>query len=498
MNLRTTGLLALVALGLGAFVYFYEIEGETSREAARESEKRIFADVEADAIDSLALTTTDGVAARFERREGSWLVVSPIEGRGDAMALDAITSALAQLARVGRVKSAAGDLAQFGLGPDARIVRFEVAGSSHSLRIGSATPVGGNVYVAADEGNDVVFVESYRLNAMKHALTDLRDRRIVNLDEEALQKLSVTWPEDGVTSTVALERDGEGDWQIRAPISVRADQQTVRELISNLDYLQATGFLDERTPAVLAALRETALELSWTERAASDPADAAAAAERHLRIAGLVDGSRVVESGGGLYLLAPERLADFARGLDDYRDKQLAELAPDALAKIDLTFAGGASVELVRAASGWSAVDREVEPDAVSALAETLASLRAKAVVADEMGDAELASVGLAPPAVRIRLELEAKTTTPIELELGRLDPDRGLFARRASSPLVYVLAASLAEALPLDLATFEQRYGKRSEAMEPASDERGDQSFDPSTGSAGDPASGAVAETAD
>lgn len=500
MNPRTTGLLALVALVLGAFVYFYEIEGETGRETEREAEKRLFAGLEADSIESLELTTNDGIAARFERRDGNWRVVSPIEGAGDATALDAIASALAGLARAGSVASAPGDLAQFGLGPGGQVVRFQAKGASHALSIGRATPVGGNVYVRADEANEVAYVESYRLNALKHGLTELRDRRIARLEPEALAKLVIAWPEAEATTEVELERDGSGVWQIRRPIAARADQQTVRELISNLEYLQATGFLDERTAEVEAASKETALELRFSERAEGatsaagtagpgtedDARPAGESATRTLRIAGLLDGSRVVESEGRLFQLAPERLEDFVRRRDAYRDRQLVDLAPGALEKLELDFAGGKSVVLERGASGWSAQGREIEPDAISSLADTLATLRAEQIVADEMGAAELASIGLAPAAVRLTLKTADATGAKIELELGRLDPERGLFARRAGEPVVYALAAALAETLPLDPATFDERYGRRPEPEpEPETE------TETSAGSAAEPASG-------
>lgn len=478
MNPRTTGLLALVAFVLGAFVYFYEIEGETGRETEREAAKQLFAGLEADSIESFELTTTDGIAARFERRDGDWRVVSPIEGAGDATALDAVASALAGLARAGSVESAPGDLAQFDLGAGAQIVRFQANGASHALAIGRATPVGGNVYVRADEADEVAYVESYRLNALKHGLTELRDRRIVRLAPEALAKLVIAWPETEATTEVELERDASDVWQIRRPIVARADQQTVRELISNLEYLQATGFLDERTEAIEAALKETALELRFSERAeggaraegAAEASGAGAAqasgeeATRSIRIAGLEGGSRIVESEGRLYRLAPERLEDFVRERDAYRDRQLVELAPGALERLELAFAGGAPIVLRRGDAGWSAESREIEPDAISSLADALAALRAEQIVADEMGGAELASVGLAPVAVSLTLKTADAAGAPIGIELGRLDPERGLFARRTGEPVVYALAAALAETLPLDLAAFDERYGRRPE----------------------------------
>jgi Domain of unknown function (DUF4340) len=493
MNPRTTGILALIALALGAFVYFYEIEGESGREAERAAEKRVFAGLEPEDVESIELKTNDGVAARFERKEGAWRIVEPVEGAGDAMALDGIASALTQLERVESVESPAGDLAQFGLGPDAKVVRFQAAGAPHVLRIGRATPVGGNVYVAAggpeeeeaaqtaSEGDaaveepstpdvkaktEVVYVERYRLNALEHSLTELRDRKIAALEPESLRRLALAWSDASGPVSLVLERE-EGDWQIREPIAARADQETVRTLLSNLQYLQASGFVDERTPAVDAALAETAFSVTPTADEASAPAT--------IRFAGLFDGSRLVEVGqGALFLVAPERLDDFARELAAYRDRQLVDLASTSLAKIEIELASGEpAITLTRGAESWSGGERAIDSDAVASLAEQLASLRAEAIVADEMGEAELASLGLAPPAVRIRLFAAGADAAdgnasdadapaqPISLEFGRVDSERGLFVRRAGEATIYVLAASLAETLPLDAASFEVRFGK-------------------------------------
>ena len=49
MNPRNTGILLLVAAALGAFIYFYEIQGADSRREAEEREKRLFAGVEPEA-----------------------------------------------------------------------------------------------------------------------------------------------------------------------------------------------------------------------------------------------------------------------------------------------------------------------------------------------------------------------------------------------------------------------------------------------------------------
>ena len=65
-------------LGLGAFLYFYEIGGESARLDAEERAKRLFAGIEPGDVTWIALRTSDGVDARFEQRDGKWQLVSPL------------------------------------------------------------------------------------------------------------------------------------------------------------------------------------------------------------------------------------------------------------------------------------------------------------------------------------------------------------------------------------------------------------------------------------
>jgi len=53
---RTTLILVLLALGLGSFVYFYEIKGATQREEIKEQNQRIFSFAEDD-VQALTVKT---------------------------------------------------------------------------------------------------------------------------------------------------------------------------------------------------------------------------------------------------------------------------------------------------------------------------------------------------------------------------------------------------------------------------------------------------------
>jgi hypothetical protein len=130
MNPRVTGIAFLFAAALFAFVYFYEIRGEAGRKQAEEATRQLFPGVEADDVEWIALTTSDGASARIERRDDAWVLTEPIAFPGDAFTLDGMASALATIS-----SEATFDDPQppevYGLDSDEREVRFGAGGEEH-------------------------------------------------------------------------------------------------------------------------------------------------------------------------------------------------------------------------------------------------------------------------------------------------------------------------------------------------------------------------------
>ncbi|MBD1924071.1 DUF4340 domain-containing protein [Microcoleus sp. FACHB-831] len=102
---RTTLILILLALGLGGFVYFYEIQGAAQREAAQAKQNKIFS-FEEDQIQSL-IVRSEETTLRFERADGKaadksklsrWQMKEP----SDEPASDAVVSYLLDLLAKGK------------------------------------------------------------------------------------------------------------------------------------------------------------------------------------------------------------------------------------------------------------------------------------------------------------------------------------------------------------------------------------------------------------
>ena len=449
MNPRSTGILAVVAVALGAFVYFYEIGGEVDRKAADEAGRRLFADLDAESIEAIALESQDGFPARFVLNSGVWELVEPVEAPADATALDAMTSVLAQLAREGRVE-APGSLEEYGLGEDARTIRFEVGGEVRGLRVGRGTPVGGHLYVATLANDDVSFVETFRLNAFNRNLADLRDRSVLPFEPADVTEISLEWP----GGEVQLAKRGQ-DWMMLSPVEELADEPTVRNLLDDLSLLRAQSFVDEEDEVTEASMAAMELDLRLTVNGT----------EQRLTIGAPPDGVPILRGRGGRFFrIAPERLDDFERTVPAYRFRTLSEFDGSAARRMTFEFAPsgatgeGRRIEAQLEESGWEVEgDIAIDVDRFGGVIQTLMLLRAATVVADEMGPDERASLGLAPPRSRVRVESGEGPLA--DVLLGWVDDARGVYAQRGGDPKIYLLDIGLAESLPVSEEAFEARF---------------------------------------
>lgn len=90
---RTTLILLLLALGLGGFVYFYEIQGATQRQEAKEQKRQIFSFKE-DQVESFTVKTQNSLSFERSNQSGSkWRMRTPT----DTTANDASVSYLLDL-----------------------------------------------------------------------------------------------------------------------------------------------------------------------------------------------------------------------------------------------------------------------------------------------------------------------------------------------------------------------------------------------------------------
>ena len=480
MQPRTSAILLIVALALGAFVYFYEIGGEDARREAEEQARRLFPAVEQDAIEWIALTTREGAEARLERREGAWHLVQPVTFPADRFAADGMAANLAGLVSETQLENPQ-PLEEYDLGDAARVVRFSAGGEARALLLGKQTPVGANSYAKAGASDAVYTVQTYKAQSFDKALDDLREKRILDFDTAAIQRVEARWPE----GRVVLERtaggdDGaaaegeQGDWRLVSPLETRADDVVVDDLLSDLSFLRAVGFVDEPPGDAEAGLAPPSFEVILTPEAEGG----AEVASVRLAVGGLHGEDERLVRGAytSLYTIAADRLDDFPREVVAYRFKQLSRFDIVDARQLDLFFQPEVGdpvvVTAIRGDAGWSASPEAVAPETLVRLVSELSRLRAADIVADEVGAQELRDLGLSPPNVILSVFGEAppedaETAEPgvaaklAEVHIGGSYGPDGVVARAAGDPIVYRLDYELAEHIPISLEAFRNRFAE-------------------------------------
>jgi hypothetical protein len=178
---RTTLILILLALGLGSFVYFYEIRGATQREEIKEQKQQIFS-FGADDVQALTVTTkklTLNLERSNQSGDSKWLIKSPISEPAN----DAIVSYLMDLLVKGKsdrtLSTPAKELGQFGLDQPQATINITLKNKqTHQLILGKNNFNGRFLYAQADattkpDGNvNLLLVSTDFTNAVNRDLSE--------------------------------------------------------------------------------------------------------------------------------------------------------------------------------------------------------------------------------------------------------------------------------------------------------------------------------------
>jgi uncharacterized protein DUF4340 len=460
MNPRNTAILALVVTALGAFVWLYEIRGAEERSERAAAEKRLWKDLSAEQIFLVTLRTKDGKDARLERVEGAWKLLAPVAFPADAAAADALSEALASLTPEASFEDPA-PLAEYGLEGPPR-VRFRAGDRELALRVGSTSPVGANTYVATSEDKPVYAVASFRLASLERSLDDLRDKRPMRFDREAVAELQVRWK----GGAVRIVRDAEQRevWRLAEPLAAAADARAVSKALSDLEFVRATDFDDAPAPALLAGLERPELEVELVTRA-----DGKEGAARFALGAAGEGGARPARGNAAeaVYRLPAGALDDFPRSVDAWRDKELTRFVEGEARRFELAFHAESAAESLllsgrREGEAWSTEPEAMRPEAAGQLVLELSGLDASRIAAESLGAAERAALGLDPPRVVARVfggPEAASDGLLAEVHLGIADAARGIAAKRPDRDTIYWLPFERGEQIPTSPEALRERF---------------------------------------
>jgi hypothetical protein len=231
---RTTLLLLIVALGLGAYIYFVESERDPASERA-EPRDRVFEGLDAERLEEIRVRSSAGESTTLRRENDRWRIVDPVEADADQAEASSIATTLTSLDVQRVVDEAPAALDQFGL-DDPRIeVAFRQEGDDEprTLLLGSRTATGGDMYAKLAASPRVFLVNAYLDSTFDRRTFDLRDKSVLRFDRGGVDVVELVVPGTAMRFTKA-----DNAWRMTAPLEARADFGAVEGLIGRLHSAQ--------------------------------------------------------------------------------------------------------------------------------------------------------------------------------------------------------------------------------------------------------------------
>lgn len=237
---RTTWILLLLVVLVGAYVWFFERRIETTDQ--RRVRQTFVWPILPDQVKFLAIESEDFYVECEKRREG-WFLTAPVHARADGERIHQILNVLEDMPRVETLTAQDRKRNHLALdafqldNPRVRIVA-EYAGRREEFRIGGNTSVGDHLYVRVASQEEVCVTSTNILAVLPQTVEEMREHRFLYRDPLLAARLEIHHPEGFIQ---LARRDGA--WMIEQPVIARADQAKVETILSSLGQLTIESFI---------------------------------------------------------------------------------------------------------------------------------------------------------------------------------------------------------------------------------------------------------------
>ncbi|PWT94187.1 MAG: hypothetical protein C5B54_00425 [Acidobacteria bacterium] len=240
MSFRTTIILAILLIGLGAFAYFYEYKGGEEREKKKAEEKTLLKVKKED----VAEVDIQGLEKPIKAVPAgdNWKLTSPIDSRADSATVERILGNFENLKYQQIIEESPKDLAQYGLDKPKLTVELTLKkdGKKETLQIGAKNPVENSCYIRLNGSPRVYMADGTVGDIGNTTLFDLRDKKLTDFVSEKVQSLSLR-----TTSDDFQFKKESGIWKMVKPVDSPASDSEISSFLSALEFLRATKFIDQ-------------------------------------------------------------------------------------------------------------------------------------------------------------------------------------------------------------------------------------------------------------
>ena len=391
MRFRSTLVLVLLLLGLGAYVYWVEYP-----KAQQEEKKKTLFEFKPDDATEVSLVYPDREITLKKSGE-DWRLTKPMDVAADAVTVKNLVNAIAECEVKKELTDASADLAPYGLDKPFVSVTVKLKDKElPAILVGKNTPVGFSTYLQRADDKKIRLTNSAFRSGMDKQLKDLRDKTIINF-------------EDNDVHTVELHGDGkdirltqkDDNWSVEQPGPYAADTATVRSFLSTVRSMRAVDFpTDQPTDLAPYGLDQPRLTVSLF--LGKDKT------ERTLLLGKETDKKEVYVQERGrptVYTVSEWVFRDVNKNVGDFRDKTLLAFDREKIRAVEVKRSDGGLFKLVRGDDKqWRVEGREGKPaeTTISQYLGDLHDLKGYDIAADHPAD--LGQYGLDKPLLSLTI----------------------------------------------------------------------------------------------
>jgi Domain of unknown function (DUF4340) len=238
MSFRTTIILAIIVLILAGVAY-YDTQRSEKKKAQEEKQKTLL-ELKKDDITQIQIARAKDSVQLVASGKDRWEITSPIKTRADEASVGRITSTFEKLQYKDIVDEQGKNLKEYQLDkPEATFNITLKQGKKYKVDVGAKNPVLNINYVRVQNDPRVYSVEGEIGSVSTIPLLDLRDKKLTDFNSEKAESVRVTTPQLNV-----LFHKEAGSWKMKEPIDSPASDSEVSSLLSSLEFLRATQFMD--------------------------------------------------------------------------------------------------------------------------------------------------------------------------------------------------------------------------------------------------------------
>ena len=253
MNAATTRWLVGIALALLLYLVIFD-RRTTDTADYLDARDRVLPALNVEAVTGLEVRRSTNVHLKVVRTAGEWRLTAPLPYPAQATSVERFLRALRELRFRSRISAKevlaqTNGLAAFGLEPPSASIRLTAGDQSTELRLGSRTPIGGQVYLQVVGADDLLAVPDAFLRVLPQSPFAWRHTALLSGGLPEFDRFAVLPMTNGFE---VVRQPGTHVWQVVRPLTAPADGPRLEYLFHQLDLAQVAQFVADQPGDQLA------------------------------------------------------------------------------------------------------------------------------------------------------------------------------------------------------------------------------------------------------